>query len=71
MSQGDIMIMHGRVHGFINTSIIWYDRPFEPEICFKQFPSKRAVELFAEEYELTVLEEAEPVTLPAGEDEPL
>lgn len=55
------MILHGRVHGFLNTSIIWYDRPYEPEICFRQFPSKRAVELFAEANELTVIEE-EPLT---------
>lgn len=67
MSQGDIMILHGRVHGFLNTSITWYDRPHEPEICFRQFPSKRAVEMFAEAHELTVVEEEPPLPLVDGE----
>jgi len=68
MSQGDIMILHGKVHGFLNTSITWYDRPFEPEICFRQFPSRDAVAMFAEANELRVVEEEAPVFEPRSQD---
>ena len=62
MKHGDIMILQGKVHGFINTTIIWYDRPDEPDICFRQFPSREAVEAFAEANQLTVLDEPAAVT---------
>lgn len=57
MTHGDLIILHWPAHGFVNTTIIWYDSPEEPEVQFRQFPTREMAEAFAEANNLRVLDE--------------